>query len=344
MIRICTSLAEAGYAVTLVGIRLPGAASLVHRPFGQRRLFCPFKKGMPFYAFATMRLFFYLLFKPCDVICCIDLDTMLPAFAVAKLRGKKIVYDAHEYFSQQKEVVSRPRVYRVWHWIEKTLVPRIPVGYTVSQTIAEAFHQQYGVRYGVIMNCTVLRPLPEPLPQPGKKLLYQGAVNEARGLEYLIPAMRQIDAQLHIYGDGNFMEPCRQLIKQYGLEQRVFLMGKVLPEELGAITASASIGLNLVENNGLNQYFSLANKFFDYMHQALPQVSMDYPEYRRINNELEVAVLIEGVSEQNIINAVNKLLMDTASYRQLQHNCLRARENYCWQNEAAKLLTFYRQM
>lgn len=344
MIRICTSLAAAGYPVTLVGVRYKGTPVLTAQPFQQRRLFCPFRKGFLFYAFYNIRLFFYLLFKPCDVMCCIDLDTLLPVYWAAKLRGKKVVYDAHEYFTQQKEVVTRPKVYKVWHWIEKTFVPRIKQGYTVSHTIAAAFKDLYKVEYGVIMNCTVLQPLaPSPIRQE-KKLLYQGAVNEARGLEYLIPAMRQIDARLYIYGDGNYMDACQQLVQQYGLQQKVIFMGKVLPHELAAVTAEAYIGFNLVENTGLNQYYSLANKFFDYMHHAVPQVTMAYPEYQRINNEFEVAVLIDAVSEQNIVNAVNYLLADTVHYQQLQQNCIKAREVYCWQNEAAKLLQFYQQL
>jgi glycosyltransferase involved in cell wall biosynthesis len=345
MIRICGTLAAAGHTVTLVGSRFGPNPPLVPQPFAQKRLYTPFKKGFLFYAYFNIRLFLYLLFARCDVMCCIDLDTMLPVFWAAKLRGKKLVYDAHEYFTQQKEVVSRPRVYRVWHWIERRYVPRIGHGYTVSQSIADAFAKQYGVGYGVVMNCTVLQPLQRlPAAAPEKKLLYQGAVNEARGLEYLIPAMRQIDARLYIYGDGNYMGQCRQLIQQYGLQHKVLLIGKVLPAELAAVTASAYIGLNLVENHGLNQYYSLANKFFDYMHQALPQVTMAYPEYQRINGEYEVAVLIDGVTEQNIVTAVNHLLNDAAAYQRLQQNCLKAREVYCWQREADKLLQIYQNL
>jgi glycosyltransferase involved in cell wall biosynthesis len=344
MIRICTTLAEAGYRVTLVGVQQGTAQTLAPQPFGQKRLYCPFKKGFAFYAYYNVRLFFYLLFKPADILCCIDLDTLLPVFFAAKLRGKKVVYDAHEYFTQQKEVVTRPKVYRVWHWIEKTFVPRIKHGYTVSYTIAAAFKKLYAVSYEVVMNCTVLKLLPPHNLDKGKKILYQGAVNEARGLEYLIPAMRQIDANLYIYGDGNMLETCLELVKQYGVEQKIFFMGKVLPTELAVVTADAYIGLNLVENTGLNQYYSLANKFFDYMHQAVPQVTMAFPEYERINQQFEVAVLIDDLSEQNIANAVNHLLDDTEHYGQLQQNCIRAREVYCWQQEAVKLLQFYQQL
>jgi hypothetical protein len=37
-----------------------------------------------------------------------DLDTLLPAFIAAKLKRKKLVYDAHEFFTQVPELIHRP--------------------------------------------------------------------------------------------------------------------------------------------------------------------------------------------------------------------------------------------
>jgi glycosyltransferase involved in cell wall biosynthesis len=172
-------------------------------------------------------------------------------------------------------------------------------------------------------------------------LLYQGAVNHARGLEYLIPAMKQIEAVLHIYGDGNFMDDTRQLIQQNNLEDKVLLMGKADPMELRQITQSAYLGFNLVEPVGLNQWFSLANKFFDYIHAGIPQVTMNFPEYKRINEAYPVAVLIDQLSENEIARAVNSLMSNQGIYQQLQSNCARAAAQLNWQNEEKKLIEFY---
>ena len=166
-------------------------------------------------------------------------------------------------------------------------------------------------------------------------------MNEARGLEFLIPAMKNIDATLHIYGDGNFMEPVKELINANNLADKVLLKGKVLPEKLDSITQNAYIGLNLVENTGLNQYYSLANKFFDYIHNALPQVTMNFPEYKAINDEFEVAVLIDNLNEETIATVINRLLNDKNTYNLLQQNCLKAREVLNWQHEEKKLIAFY---
>ncbi|MBP6432498.1 MAG: glycosyltransferase [Ferruginibacter sp.] len=354
MIRICTSLVQQGYRVKLIGVKNLKATLLTKQPYKQKRLHCFFEKGFGFYAEYNIRLFIYLLFVRAHVFCCVDVDTMLPVYLVGKLRGKKLVYDAHEYFSQQKEVLSRPKVYKVWHWIERTFIPKFKNGYTVSEEIANEFKKLYRVDYGVIMNATVLKnDLPvenntEIAFSPAKAplgleavILYQGAVNHARGFEQLIPAMQNINAQLHIYGDGNFYEEAKQLINENNLQDNVFLKGKLLPHELAHITQQATIGINLVENNGLNQYYSLANKFFDYIHAGLPQITMNFPAYNKINSQFEVAILLDDLKIETIAKTINELLNNKEKYTLLQNNCVKAKEQYNWQIEEKKLIEFY---
>ena len=123
MQRICTSLSDAGYEVELVGRELSTSKPLDKFAFAQTRLKCLFNKGKLFYLEYNLRLFIYLLFHRSDIICAIDLDTIVPCYYAARLRKAKIVYDAHEYFPEVPEVVRRPRIQKVWRWVEKTFVP-----------------------------------------------------------------------------------------------------------------------------------------------------------------------------------------------------------------------------
>jgi len=114
-----------------------------------------------------------------------------------------------------------------------------------------------------------------------------------------------------------------------------------LPSALDIITQEASIGINLVENTGLNQYYSLANKFFDYIHAGIPQITMNFPEYKRINDEIEVAILIDNVETETIAEAINSLLYNLPKYKAIQSNCIASKKIYNWQVEEKKLLSFY---
>jgi len=342
MIRICETLFDEGYKVTLIGAEFSHSPKLNHQKFNQQRIKCIFKKGFGFYAEYNVKLFFTLLFKKTDLFCAIDLDTIMPVYFAGKLKSKQLVYDAHEYFSQQKEIITRPMVYKVWRCIENLFIPKFKNGYTVSYSISKAFNDLFKIKYEVIANATSIKNINKILSKKDKLIVYQGAVNEARGLEFLIPAMKNIDAQLHIYGDGNFMAQLKTIIDKHCLQEKVNIKGKVSPDELNRITSEYYIGLNLVENIGLNQYYSLANKFFDYMHAGIPQVTMNFPEYKRINDQFEVAILIDDLKPGSISKAINELLMNDEKYAKLVQRCLEAKKVHNWENESKKLVQFYK--
>ncbi len=211
MIRICRTLAGNGYSVVLVGRRRGSKAPLRKEPFGQKRLPCLFQSGKLFYLEFNLRLFVFLLFRKMDAVCAIDLDTIVPCLLISRLRKLTRVYDAHELFSEMKEVITRPQIKKSWDRIERYAVPKFTHGYTVSQSIAEEFRRRYGVDYALIRNLPLLEADP-PAPGAGEKfILYLGAVNEARGLESLIAAMQEVDSRLLIYGTGNLMDQCLRL-------------------------------------------------------------------------------------------------------------------------------------
>ncbi|MEP6615787.1 MAG: glycosyltransferase [Ginsengibacter sp.] len=343
MIRICTSMAKAGYTVWLVGRKLKNSVQLKVQPFSQKRLYCFFTKGKLFYAEYNLRLFFFLASKKMDCICAIDLDTILSCYFVSRIKGVKRIYDAHELFCEMKEIVTRPSVYRVWKKIERFSVPRFTHGYTVNELIRDEFARMYRVNYEVIRSM----PLQVDFELPSEKqknILYQGAVNEGRSFETLIPAMKTVPATLIICGEGNFLAEAKNLVRDHQLDDKIIFKGNILPKALREITRHAWIGITLFENTGLSNYYSLANRFFDYMHAGIPQLCVDFPGYREINEKYQVALLISDLSAWNISDQLNVLLNDEVLYRKLQKNCLVAREVFNWQTEEKKLVSFYQQI
>lgn len=341
MIRICTSLSNAGYDVTLVGFTKKNSKPLIDRPFKQVRLWVMAEQGKLLYAHYWFNLFFFLLFRKADILCAIDLDTILPVYYASLLRGKKRVYDAHEIFTDLKEVISRPSVHKMWTWIGNHTVPHFRTGYTIGECYAAEFKKRYGVNYGIVRNATILKPLQIPEKEE-RFILYQGWVNVGRCFEQLIPAMQLVNAKLIVCGEGNFYTQAQALAKEYEVEDKVIFKGYVPPAQLTDYTIQAYVGITLFEDTSLSNRLSLANRFFDYMHNGVPQLCIKYPEYEHINEQYKVASLIENPTPKTIAAALNKLLDDEAYYNKLQQNCLKAREVYCWQIEEKKLLAIYK--
>ncbi len=344
MIRICTSLANAGYDVTLVGFKRKNSKPLKEQAFNQKRLWIIAEQGKLMYLQYWIFLFFYLLFKRSNAICAIDLDTILPVYFASKLKGCKRVYDAHELFTELKEVVTRPAVHKMWLAIEQFTVPKFPVGYTIGACYAEEFRKKYDVQYKLVRNATVLKPLNIP-ERTNKYILYQGWVNEGRCFEELIPAMQYVDCKLVVCGEGNFYSQAKQMAIDYKVADKISFEGYVPPEKLVDYTRGATIGITLFHKLSKSNELSLANRFFDYMHQAVPQLSMKFPEYEKINSDFEIASLIEDpVSPQSVSAALNEMLGNAVYYNKLKENCVKAREKYCWQEEEKVLLSVYKDL
>lgn len=369
MQRICSSLANAGFNVLLVGRKLKNSNDLPNFSFTTQRLNCFFNDGFAFYAEYNIRLFFFLLFYKANCLCAIDLDTIVPVYFISVLKNTKRLYDAHELFTEQKEIVTRPKIHKIWMAIEKFCVPKFKHGYTVNLFIKDELKRRHGVEYGIIRNMPVLvegeretvdrdflenrREELEGESQQSEVrnqkseirnqqfIIYQGAVNEGRSFETLIPAMKQVDCKLLICGKGNFFEQTQQLVQENNLSSKVEMRGYVSPKELKQLTPTAHCGLTLFEKTGLNQYYSLSNRFFDYIMAGIPQVCVGYPEYKAINDEHNVALLINETDEHTIAKAINTLLNDDIVYNTLKQNCIKARTVLNWEQEEKKLVTIW---
>lgn len=343
MQRICRSLIASGYDVMLVGRELPSSISLLPESFSQHRLKCIFNKGKAFYIEYNLRLFWWLLLQQFDAVCAIDLDTILPALFTAKLKHKKLVYDAHEYFPEVPEVTNRKSVKQIWQWVEKFALPKTNAAYTVSQSIADEFKTLYGVKVDVVRNISLLESLPE-VQKESNVILYQGALNEGRGLHQLLEAAKDLDVKIWIAGDGDIADELKEFSKTIGIQHKVVFYGKLQPDELKKLTAKATIGFNVLEEKGKSYYYSLSNKTFDYIHASVPQLISDFPEMRKLNEQFEIGIIVKECTPAAIAQAINRLLQDANFYETLSNNCMQARPKLNWQAEEKKLLNIYEQL
>ncbi|MEJ8802244.1 glycosyltransferase [Pontibacter sp. H249] len=342
MQRICTSLARRGYEVELVGREKPDSQPLEQQPYRQHRLKCKYHKGKLFYLEFMLRLYFYLARNSYDALCAIDLDTALPVYFQAKAKKVPFVYDAHEYFPEVIEVTDRKLVKAAWTAIEKFIVTRTQYAYTVTQSIAYIYHRKYKANFEVLRNLPVMQPDATAVKMP-KTILYQGVVNAGRGLEPLLEAMIGLDAKLIICGKGDVFDELQRLAKELKVEDKVEFKGQILPKDLLQITRSCQVGVMLLENKGLSYYYSLANKFFDYIHAGVPQLVIDFPEYRQLNDKYEVGVLT-SLNVQEIRTKLEMLLTDEKLYQRLAANCELAKQELNWQQEEQKLFRFYERL
>lgn len=347
MQRICSTLSNAGYEVELVGRILPTSIELnTSLNFKQTRIKCIFKKGKLFYIEYNIRLIFYLLNQKFNTICSVDLDTLLAGGMVSKILNINLFFDAHEHFTEVPEVTNRKFTKYVWSKIAKIFIPKAKLCYTVGPALAQIFEELYNNKFEVILNVPIKNEPDSNNDISGYNInkpyiLYQGALNKSRGLEQSILAMQQVEnTLLVIAGEGDLSLELRDLVIKNNLENKVMFLGFIKPTELKKLTGNAKIGLNLLEHNGESYYYSLANKFFDYLQAGVPCLCANFPEYIAINNQFNCCKLINSEVD-TIAKEISYLLNNEAVYSLLSKNALEASENYNWSVEKDKLLKMY---
>lgn len=339
MQRICTTLSDAGADVTLVGRILPRSADLPSWPFKTRRISCFFHRGPMFYAEYNLRIFFDALWHNAAIYTSNDVDTLAGISLATSIKSKPVVFDAHEWFTQVPEVINRPRVQAIWGAIERRFAPKVAGAYTVNSSLSKIFEENLNKPFGIVRNVPFRKEKLSIKKNINPTIIYQGALNVGRGLELAITAMKKLPAyELWLVGEGDLSESLRRLTEESGVEDRVRFWGYRRPEDLHKITSQAHIGINILEGNPKNYYYSLANKFFDFMQAGIPSINMKFPEYESILAPNPCGVMIEDCEENQYIEAIQTLFKAYDSYVDASYV---AASLYHWELEREKLLRIY---
>jgi len=355
MIRIAQALCDKGYRVVLVGREKENSLPIISQDFRQHRINCRFKRGKLFYLEFNWRLYHYLISQQLDGICAVDLDTILPVYFASKFLGVPRFFDAHEYFEEVPEVVHRPMVKAVWEKLANWLIPKFDRAYTVCESLADIFKEKHGIPFGVVRNLPFLElPMPSPpvneevvaqmeeLATIKKIILYQGALNEGRGLNAMLDAMHYLeDTILLLAGDGDIGSQLHARVAREYLSKKVIFLGFVTPPTLRAITPFATLGLNLLEARGKSYYYSLANKTFDYIQAGVPALHPNFPEYRRLMSEHQTGLLVEEIEGEHLASLISDLLDNAPQYAVLKANCRLAKDTLTWEKEKERLTNIY---
>jgi glycosyltransferase involved in cell wall biosynthesis len=290
--------------------------------------------------------------EPAQVYHAHDANTLPVAWLAARRNRARLVYDAHELETGRNFGHSRlAGIYqRAWAWPERLFVRQADAVLTVSEGIADELVRLYGIRRPrVVMNCPEQRPPQRStllhdwlnIPQGLKVALYQGGVVPGRGVGPFLEAIQHLPGVAGVVlGDGPLLPEFR-FYGASGQWQRVYLPGQVPWQALPDYTASADLGVSLVEGTCLSYRLSLPNKLFEYLQAGIPVLGSNLPEIARVIRDHDVGELADPHDLQSIVSGISRLLCDPRRYARAQANALRAAAVFHWDIEKNKLLDLY---
>ena len=286
-----------------------------------------------------------------DVYHAHDLDALWPAARVATRQGSLLVYDSHEFWTEQSGVVSRPTIRRFWGWLEQRLVRHVHHTITVSKGIKAALEARYQLD-----RVTVLRNMPRFRdPVAGNRIretlgldddrpviLYQGGFLTENGVLEQIDAAAQFDAAvLVLMGGGPCEGELRQKVDHLQLSDSVFFLPRVPFPELHEYTCSADVGLCLIKNSGKSFFYSMPNKLFEYLMAGLPVVASDFPEMGPVVRDSGAGILADPRDPAAVAEQINLLIADTERMARCAAAARKAALTYSWEHEVEKLTALY---
>jgi len=282
-----------------------------------------------------------LRFKP-DLVIANDWRALPVAYAAKQACNARIIYDSHEFASEEFadswrwRLLARRHVVR----IEERYIREADAVVTVSDGIADALAVRYGLARPIVISNTpawqetAFRPTGDPVT-----VLYHGALVPRRGLETLIESVSLWPAAFRLVirgpAQGGFDQRLRTLAG--GLGERVTFAPAVPPDQVVPSAAQADIGIFLLSNSTTHARFAMPNKIFEYIQAGLMVISSDLPEIRKVVESADCGLLLDQDTPQAIAACLARL--DPARIDACKRAALGRAKDLNFEVEGGKLLT-----
>lgn len=307
--------------------------------------------------------YFYRAFKvvqqdPADIYHANDLNTLPLGYLVKRRFGGKLLYDSHELYTE-RNTLQKQSAFSKWflRMLESFLIKRTDHTITVSRAIALELGKRYKVKTpDVIMNVPRLKKFTRPkslrkiigIPPKDKIMIYVGVITFNRGLEETIQSIKYLDnISLVIMGYGNplYLKNLKKLIRQEKVSGKVNFFGPVATDDVVKYASSADLGVLALKSYSLSYYYSLPNKFFEYLASGLPVAVSDFPEMKRIVEKNGVGVTFDPEYPEAIAAAAKKVLGNGRIAGEIKKKAINlAWKKYNWDIEGKKLSRIYKSL
>ena len=309
------------------------------------------KKGflsITFYLKFISLLKLKLLSTKAGIIFAEDIYTLPFVVILGKLKGAKVYYDSRELFGYLAGLKDKKFKQSFWKWVEKFFIKKADWIMVTGAMDGEFLKKEYDVK-----NIILLRNLPryyKPELKPDlhsnlqidkskKIILYQGVLLKGRGIEKVFAVLKDLPGCIFILvGSGEYEEHLKKLAAEMTVAEQVYFLGKLTQEDLPKVTASADVGISLIENLSISYYYALPNKLFEYIMAEVPVIVSDLPQMKEIVEKYDVGSIVDFESKEDLTEAIKKITEDKTFHDSKKRNCRIAAQELNWENEVTSLL------
>ena len=206
-----------------------------------------------------------------------------------------LIYDAHELESNkagQGKILSKSTLL-----IEKLIWKRIDLLISVSPSIINWYQNNLGIKENLlILNSPQINSVNEVyvpinylrerynIPEYCKIFIYIGIIADGRGIDLCLNVFQSSEINSHIVflGYGKDIKKVQEASSNF---DNIHFHPSVKFDQVLGIAKSADIGLVMIEEVSLSDYYCLPNKLFDFAFSNLYILASDFPDMKKIINE-----------------------------------------------------------
>ncbi len=221
----------------------------------------------------------------------------------------------------------------------------------VSDSIANEYKRIYNIeKPSIILNCPPYSEVTQKdyfrkkfqLSNDKIIFLYQGGFSRNRGIEDILEVFSNVKDSKKIIifmGYGAFES---QIKDAASLNKHIFFHEAVGQDILPEYTASADVGILTYKNTCLNHYYCSPNKLFEYTMAGLPVIVSNLFELSRLTNQYDNGFILKENTANALQSMIDSITIDKIKSK--QHNVIKIREEFCWENQEKILLNIYQQL
>lgn len=267
-----------------------------------------------------------LLEVAADIYVAHNLETLLPAWRVARRRRARLVFDSMEFHSDMGDAQT-PVERELVRAIEKKCLPDCTLVLAASDQIADALVLEYGIQRPLVLyNVPPVENTIPTKPTRGLALYWRNAVVGLgqRGLDEALVALTRLpeDVTLHLQGrmptDGGTELKLR--VAELKIESRVLFHAPHAPEDAVLAAAQYHVGLCLERKGNRNHDLTVSNKIFDYHMAGLAVIASDLPGLRGVIERSRGGLLFQPGSAEDLAKQISRLHEDISLRQSLARN------------------------
>lgn len=296
-----------------------------------------------------IRAFLRCVGKRFNTVHCHDFDTLPVGYVLARMRGKKVVYDAHESYVDM--LINVPtHLKKLIYFLENYFLKRVDLVITVGEILKNSLESRGAKKACVVGNWKKraafnfhredLEGERTILGVKNGQLVISFIANlgEERKLQALIDAVKDT-ASVFLLTGGN--GPLRPMVEEAASRySNVKYLGYVDPFRIPYYTALSDVVFYGFDPKNPNAKYSAPNKLFEALAAGKAVITGDFGEIGKIVKEYGCGIVLESMSSNDIKDAL--LSLHGTKLVSYQTEAKRAGEIYNWGNASNILLKEYR--